>query len=86
MTELTARSLRIAEDPGSNAVISSNFYLLLAVCGNDKNNEKDAGNGPFQTWTFKFEVSKFNKAILIAINSVQLDFECVIKSVFCYTP
>ena len=48
MAQLTAQTLPIPEDSGSNPVIN-NFYitpLLLTVCRKYENKEKEAGNGP----------------------------------------
>ena len=50
VSQLTARSLSIAEDPGSNPTIG-NFYwtiFLLNVYRKDENKEKEAENGPFE--------------------------------------
>ena len=49
MAQLTAQTLPIPEDSGSNPGID-NFYitpLLLTVCRKYENKEKEAGNGPF---------------------------------------
>ena len=48
VAQLMARLLPIPEDPGSNPVIDNFYwtYLLLTVCVNDENKEKEAGKVP----------------------------------------
>ena len=47
LSQLTARSLPIPEDPGSNPIIGNFIEQLFTVCRKDENKDKEAHNGPF---------------------------------------
>ena len=68
LAQMTARPLPLPEDLGLNPAIGNFYrtYLLLTVCINDKNKEKEAGNSKGNVWCRQLRQANILKCCLLS--------------------